>query len=108
MYNQGINIEREFAKISEYWSPVVVAELNGHQIKLAKFRGEFERHKHTSEDECFFVFKGEIAIHYDDKIEEVGVGEIITVAAGVYHKPVAEKEAWVILFEPATTVREGD
>ena len=36
------SIEENFSRISEHWRPKVVAELNGQEVKLVKFQGEFK------------------------------------------------------------------
>ena len=54
-----VNLESKFALINGFWSPHIVAELNGQYVKLAKFfKGDFVWHSHEHEDECFQVYKG--------------------------------------------------
>lgn len=103
-----ININEKFSLFTEYWSPKIVGELNGQSVKLAKFKGEFVWHKHDDEDEMFMVIKGLLKIEFRDKIETISENEFIIVPKGVEHKPVAEEEVWVMLFEPATTLNTGD
>ena len=103
-----ININEKFSLFTEHWSPKIVGELNGQCVKLAKFKGEFVWHKHDNEDEMFMVIKGLLKIEFRDKIETVSENEFIIVPKGVEHKPVAEEEVWVMLFEPATTLNTGD
>ena len=93
---------------NEHWSPKIVGELNGQQVKLVKFKGEFIFHKHENEDELFMVIKGKFSMEYRDKTVEVNEGEILIVPRGVEHKPVAEEEVWVMLFEPASTLNTGN
>jgi len=99
-----INLSEKFNLFNEHWSPKIVGELNGQQVKLAKFKGEFIFHKHENEDELFMVIKGKFSMEYSDKTVEVNEGEIVIVPRGVEHKPVAEEEVWVMLFEPASTL----
>ena len=103
-----INLLEKFNLFNEHWSPKTVGELNGQQVKLAKFKGEFIFHKHENEDELFMVIKGKFKMEYRDKIVEINEGEIIIVPRGIEHKPVAEEEVWVMLFEPASTLNTGD
>lgn len=98
----------KFSMINEHWSPKIISELNGQQVKLAKLKGEFIWHKHEQEDELFYVIKGTLKMHFRDKFVGVNEGEIIIVPRGVEHKPVADEEVWVMLFEPAGTVNTGD
>jgi mannose-6-phosphate isomerase-like protein (cupin superfamily) len=97
-----------FNDITDYWSPVIAGELNGQHIKLAKFKGEFDRHKHENEDEMFFVIKGELTITLDTEKLIVKEGEYIIIPKNTYHKPFAEKECHVMLFEPISTINTGN
>jgi len=103
-----INIADKLALFSDYWNPRIVGELNGQYIKLAKFKGEFIWHKHDNEDEMFWVLKGNLKIEFRDKIVEVGENEFIIIPKGTEHKPVAENEVSVMLFEPKSTLNTGD
>jgi mannose-6-phosphate isomerase-like protein (cupin superfamily) len=103
-----INLADKFAKISEYWKPHIGAELNGQMIKFGKFKGEFVFHHHEHEDEMFLVVKGRFRMEYRDHHEWIEEGEFIVVPRGVEHKPVADEECWVLLFEPASTLNTGN
>lgn len=103
-----IALSEKFPFFSEYWSPKIVGELNGQNVKLAKFSGEFVWHKHDNEDEMFFVVDGTLKIEFRDKIVTLNKDEFIIVPKGVEHKPVAENEVLVMLFEPATTLNTGN
>jgi mannose-6-phosphate isomerase-like protein (cupin superfamily) len=103
-----INLLQKFDLVTEYWSPKIVGELNGQQVKLAKFQGEFVWHHHEAEDEAFFVMKGNFRMEFREKVVELKEGEMIIVPRGVEHRPVAEKEVWVMLFEPASTLNTGN
>ena len=103
-----VNLLRKFDLVTEYWSPKIVGELNGQQVKLVKFQGEFVWHHHELEDEAFFVMKGNFKMELRDKTVELNEGEMMIVPRGVEHRPVAENEVWVMLFEPATTLNTGN
>ena len=103
-----INLKEKFASFSEHWSPRIAAELNGQQVKLAKIRGEFVWHHHDHEDELFFVVSGRLRMEFRDRAVEVGPGEMIVVPRGVEHRPVAEVETEIVLFEPASTLNTGN
>lgn len=105
---EKVVIAEKLNLFTEYWSPKIVGELNGQHVKLAKFYGEFVWHKHDNEDEMFFVVDGTLRIEFRDKTVEINKGELIIVPSGVEHKPVAEQEVAVMLFEPATTLNTGD
>jgi mannose-6-phosphate isomerase-like protein (cupin superfamily) len=103
-----INIADKFAKISEYWKPYIAAELNGQHVKLDKLKGEFVFHHHEDEDEMFLVVKGRFRLEFLDRHEWIEEGELIVVPHGVEHRPVADEECWILLFEPASTLNTGN
>ena len=105
---EKVNLQQKFSLFSEHWSPKIVGELNGQHVKLAKLKGEFVWHKHDEEDELFFVVKGSFKMEYRDRTVEVDENEFLIVPRGVEHKPVAEEEVWVMLFEPTSTLNTGD
>lgn len=105
---EKVNLEQKFQLFTEHWSPKIVGELNGQHVKLAKLKGEFVWHKHDHEDELFFVVKGNFKMEYRDKTVIVNENEFLIVPKGVEHKPVADEEVWVMLFEPTTTLNTGD
>lgn len=103
-----INLSEKLALFSEHWSPKIVGELNGQHVKLVKFKGEFVWHKHDAEDEMFLVIKGSFRMEYRDKTIVLNEGEFLIVPRGTEHRPVADEEVSVLLFEPATTLNTGD
>jgi mannose-6-phosphate isomerase-like protein (cupin superfamily) len=112
---QKINISQKLSLINDHWNPRIAAELNGQYIKLVKFQGPFAWHHHDNEDEMFLVVKGRFRMDYrdplsPDKDQELWLeeGEFLVVPRGVEHRPVADEEAQVILFEPATTLNTGN
>lgn len=103
-----VNLAEKFELFSEHWSPKIIGELNGQQVKLAKFKGEFVFHQHEDEDELFMVIRGKFRMEFRDKTVEVNEGEILILPEGVEHKPIADEEVWVLLFEPASTLNAGN
>ena len=108
-----VNIADKFAKINEFWKPYIGAELNGQHVKFDKLKGEFVFHHHDNEDEMFLVVKGRFRMEFRDqdgkeRQEWIETGEYIVVPRGVEHKPVADEECWILLFEPATTLNTGN
>lgn len=104
-----VNILEKFDLFSENWTPKIIGELNGQQVKLAKLRDEFVWHSHENEDELFMVFKGTLIMEFRDRVETIKEGEMLVVPKGVEHFPRTEngKEVWVLLFEPAVTKHTG-
>lgn len=105
---EAISLAAKFALIEEHWRPKVVAELNGQELKLVKFRGEFPWHAHESEDELFLVWRGRMAVEFRDRRVDLGAGEICLVPRGVVHRTLAAEEAEVLVFEPAATRNTGN
>jgi mannose-6-phosphate isomerase-like protein (cupin superfamily) len=103
-----IIIAEKLSLFNDYWNPRIAGELNGQQVKLAKFKGAFIWHKHEHEDELFFVLEGSFKMEFRDKVVEVNKNEFLIVPKGIEHRPVAEQEASVMMFEPATTLNTGD
>jgi mannose-6-phosphate isomerase-like protein (cupin superfamily) len=105
---QKVNIAEKLTLFSDYWNPRIVGELNGQHVKLVKFQGAFVWHKHDEEDEMFYVLEGRFTMEFRDKTVELGPHEFLIVPRGVEHRPVAEQEVSVMLFEPNTTLNTGD
>jgi mannose-6-phosphate isomerase-like protein (cupin superfamily) len=103
-----VNLEEKFSLFTQHWQPKIVGELNGQQVKLVKFQGEFVWHHHESEDEMFLVVKGRFRMDFTDRSEWLEEGEFIIVGRGVEHRPFAEEEVCVLLFEPASTLNTGN
>jgi len=103
-----VNLHKKFSLFDDHWKPKIVGELNGQQVKLVKFTGPFVWHHHENEDELFLVVKGRFRMEFRDRHVWLEEGEFLIVPRGVEHRPVAEEEAHVLLFEPATTLNTGD
>ena len=110
---EKVNLTQKFSTFAEHWDPRIAGELNGQYIKLVKFQGPFTWHHHEDEDEMFMVIRGRFRMDFKDDgkgdsstwIEE---GEFIVVPRGVEHRPFAEEECHVLLFEPVSTLNTGD
>ena len=103
-----INLASCFARITEHWRPKVVAELNGQEVKLVKFSGEFVWHHHDAEDELFLVTKGRMLVEFRDRTEALGAGELLVVPRGVEHRTVGLGEVEMVIFEPAGVRNTGN
>jgi len=114
-----VNLLQKFSLIQDHWNPRIAGELNGQYVKLVKFQGPFTWHHHDNEDEMFLVVKGRFRMEFRDPIGEVATatqakeiwleqGEFCIVPRGVEHRPVADEECHVLLFEPATTLNTGN
>src|ERR1700721_452162 len=103
-----VNIADKFSKITEFWKPYIGAELNGQYVKFDKLKGEFVFHHHENEDEMFLVVRARFRMEFRDRHEWIETGEYIVVPRGVEHRPVAEEECGIFLFDPATPLTPGN
>ena len=107
MSESVINLEHELVKITEYWSPKIIALLNDYHFKLVKVLGEFVWHSHSDTDEAFILLDGELTIEMRDGQVEIRKGEIFIVPKRIEHRPVANSECHLLLVEPAGTINTG-
>jgi mannose-6-phosphate isomerase-like protein (cupin superfamily) len=105
---EKVNLRQKLGLFKEYWKPIIVGELNGQMVKLVKFQGEFVWHHHDHEDELFLVVRGRFRMELRDRHIWLEEGEFLIVPRGVEHRPVAEEDVEVLLFEPATTLNTGN
>ena len=103
-----INLDEKFGLFADQWRPKTVASLNQQEVKLVKVQGEFPWHKHEAEDEFFLVWKGNFRVEFRDRTIDLGPGEAMVVQRGVEHRTAADKEAEIIIFEPAGVRNTGD
>jgi mannose-6-phosphate isomerase-like protein (cupin superfamily) len=103
-----ISLSGKLALFHDHWNPRIVGELNGQHVKLVKFQGAFVWHHHEHEDELFLVVEGRFRMEFRDRDVWLDAGEFLIVPRGVDHRPVAEQEVSVLLFEPASTVNTGN
>lgn len=108
MHIKKTNIADKLDLFNEHWTPKIIGELNGQQVKLAKIKGSFDWHQHEHEDEMFLVIKGSFIMKLRDRDIILNEGEFIIIPRGTEHMPVAEEEAHIMLFEPISTVNTGD
>jgi mannose-6-phosphate isomerase-like protein (cupin superfamily) len=105
---EKVNLAEKLALFQDHWHPRVVGELNGQQVKLVKFAGEFVWHHHEQEDELFLVIKGQFHMEFRDRTVLLREGEFMIVPSGVEHRPVADEEVQVLLFEPSSVLNTGN
>lgn len=105
---ETVNLEEKLSRVTEYWSPKIIGELNDSYVKIVKLQGEFVWHHHDHEDEMFLVVRGSLRMRFRDREQIVKAGEFIIVPKGVEHLPVADEEVHLVLFEPKTTLNTGN
>ena len=104
----SFNLAQKLATFSEHWQPRVVGQFNGHDLMVAKVKGEFVWHQHDDTDDFFLVLSGRITIRMHEGDVTLGPGEVFVVPKGVQHCPVAEEEAHILLIEPTGTPNTGN
>ena len=104
----AINLAEKLATFPDYWQPRTVGQFNGHDLMVAKVKGEFVWHKHDATDDFFLVLKGRVTIQMREGNVTLGPGEVLVVPRGVEHRPVAEDEAHILLIEPSGTPNTGN
>jgi mannose-6-phosphate isomerase-like protein (cupin superfamily) len=103
-----ISLTEKFSLFSDHWRPKVVAKLNGQEVKLVKFKGEFIWHHHETQDELFLVWRGSFRVEFRDHAVYLKEGEFLVVPRGIEHRTVADEEVEVVIFEPAETRNTGN
>jgi len=105
---QTIDLLAQFDRVTDYWSPKVVAQVNDQYVKVARLLGELDWHHHAAEDELFWVLRGRLRLEFRDHVADLGPGQCCVVPRGVEHHPVAAEECWIVLVETVTTRHTGD
>ena len=105
--NDVVSPNRVAARLAEYWSPRVVAELDESYVKVAKVLGSLTWHSHENEDELFYILKGSLKIEMEDRTVVLNEGETFVVPKGVRHNPIAEQVCQIMLFERKSTLHTG-
>jgi mannose-6-phosphate isomerase-like protein (cupin superfamily) len=104
-----IDVESKCGEIDEPWSPIEVARVNDQVVRMALFLGEYHWHRHTDEDELFYVYRGTLVIemreHPNITLHE---GELAVIPKGVEHRPMSDEPTYVMLFEPHALKSRGD
>jgi len=103
-----VNISEKLSLYDDHWVPRIVGELNGQYVKVVKFKGAYDWHHHENEDELFLVIKGRFTLELRDGSVEIEEGEFVIVPRGIDHRPVADEECHIMLFEPVTTLNTGN
>ena len=103
-----VHLARTFALSCDDWSPKMVGELNGQQVKVAQLKGAFVWHQHENEDALFLVVQGRLRMQRHDRDVTINAGEFFIVSKGAEHLPIAEEEVHMVLLEPASTLNTGN
>ena len=102
------NLSQKLCLFTDYWSPKTVGLFNGHDVMVAKIKGEYHWHSHADTDDFFYVLQGSIRIELRDRTVHLATGELFVVPRGVEHRPTADEEAHIMLIERSCTPNSGD
>lgn len=109
MKYESVNLDNKLKQFSDHWSPKTVSEFNGHDIMVAKIKGEYHWHSHADTDDFFLVLTGEVTIRLKDSADIIlKAGEMFVVPAGIEHQPMCSEEAHILLIEKSGTANSGD
>ncbi len=103
-----VDLSEKLRRITETWSPKIVAQVGDTQVKLARIHGTFDWHSHEKEDELFLVLDGRMKLEFRDGEVWLEQGQLYVVPHGVEHRPVAPQEVQIMLIEPAGTRNTGE
>lgn len=98
-----MNLAREAAQLTEFWSQRVIAGGNGNLFKVAKGIGSTNWHSHDDQDEVFLVIDGRLTIQMRDRNVDLGPGDLFVIPHGTEHCPLAQEEARFLLVGPEVT-----
>jgi len=105
----AINLEYEMKQIDKPWSPIDIARANDQVVRMSLLEGEYHWHKHTDEDELFYVHRGSIVIQLKDQPDvELREGEMVVIPKGMEHCPKSVQPSYVLVFEPYVLQSRGD
>jgi mannose-6-phosphate isomerase-like protein (cupin superfamily) len=104
-----IDLAAKLATFTEAWHPRTVSLFNGHDVMVAKLRGEYHWHVHPDSDDFFLVLAGALEIDLEDgSMVSLSPGQLYVVPRGVQHRPRAIGEAHIVLIEPTGMPNSGD
>lgn len=108
--NAAIDLATKLATFNDAWQPRTVSLFNGHDVMVAKVRGEYHWHVHDDTDDFFLVLDGRLEIDLEDGATvSLGPGQLYVVPRGMRHRPRAvTAEARILLIEPTGTPNSGD
>lgn len=108
--NKKLNLLKESKKISNYFSPKILSEVNDQYVKLAKIKGEdIPWHNHKNEDELFYIIEGSLLMEIENEPSfTMNSGDLFVVSKGINHRVSATEECLIMLIETKSTQHTGD
>jgi len=105
-----VSLKNKMDEISgKHCSPIDVARVNDQVVRMSYVDGEFHWHKHTNQDELFYILKGKLVIQIKDHPDIIlSQGQMTVIPKGVEHCPKSIEPSFVLLFEPFALQKRGD
>lgn len=105
-----INLKNKMDEISgKHCIPIDIALLNDQVVRMSYINGEFHWHKHTSQDELFYILKGRLIIQLKGKNDiTLSEGQMAVIPKGFEHCPKSIIPSYILLFEPSDLKTRGD
>ncbi len=107
-HQQKIDVNEEVKACKDKWFNETLTKVNDSVIRLGIVEGEYHWHKHTNDDEFFFVLEGQLLIDLEDQTIELLPNQGITISKGVMHRPRAPKKTVMLMSETYTIEPTGD
>jgi mannose-6-phosphate isomerase-like protein (cupin superfamily) len=101
------DIDEETATLAPGLPSRTIGKANESCIKLSVYQGDGNWHAHPSTDEIFVVLDGEMILDvYQGQTVSVGPRQVVTVPAGVVHRPRAVVKTTILCFKPLVSETE--
>jgi mannose-6-phosphate isomerase-like protein (cupin superfamily) len=93
----------------KHCSPIDIALVNDQVVRMSYIDGEFHWHKHTTQDELFYIIKGKLIIQFKNQPDiTLSEGQMTVIPKGVEHCPKSIEPTFLLLFEPFNLKTIGD
>lgn len=89
------------------WYNQTLCEVNKSVVRLGVVQGEYHWHKHTDDDEFFYVVEGKLLIDLEDHTIELAPRQGVVIPKGVMHRPRAPQRTVMLMVETSAIVPTG-
>ena len=104
---EHIDVQALVDACTDQWYNQTLCRVNDSVVRLGVVHGEYQWHKHDTEDEFFYVIDGRFLIDLEGRTVELGPRQGFVVPKGVPHRPRAPERTVILMVEPATIVPTG-
>jgi len=104
-----VDLTSAYQTFTQTWSPRIVAQVDGYDVKIAKVEGQYVWHAHEDTDEFFMVIAGEFTVELEGRDPVVlGPQQVFTVPRGTKHRPSGTPGTRILFMERRDTLNSGD